>query len=194
MLGGTVGKPLWILLCILSSDQFVLLLDFVPTNFYNFSLFFISGWTQKPEIQWRSYTFEKNHQGIDQHSGRASWLWAAPRVCSCGIVQMLTNNPGSVESAGWGLACEWWKVGNESPAKRFEILCESAEAIGKHHLKETVREMIRDKVAQSDEMEEVPQDSPSNAGMGTRLKQSDRDLFCWCAEISHFANCCLIYF
>ena len=94
------------------------------------------------------------------------------------IVQMLTSNPGSVESAGWGLACEWWKVGNESPAKRFEILCESAEAIGKHHLKETVREMIRDKVAQSDEMEEVPQDSPSNAGMGTRLKQSDRDLFC----------------
>ena len=78
------------------------------------------------------------------------------------IVQMLTNNPGSVESAGCGLACEWWKVGNESPAKRFEILCESAEAIGKHHLKETVREMIRDKLAQCDEMVGAPQDTTSN--------------------------------
>ncbi len=60
------------------------------------------------------------------------------------IDQKRTNNPMSVELAGFKLVCDWWESSRGlSQDHKFAIVADSAEKIGKANLKGDVGEILR---------------------------------------------------
>ena len=62
------------------------------------------------------------------------------------IIQMKTNNPNSIETAAWCLACEWWKEGGQKYERKYLInkIKKAVLDLGKLELMGSIGEMIRE--------------------------------------------------
>ena len=58
------------------------------------------------------------------------------------IEQKLTNNPRSVETAAWSLACEWWDFSQQSYVEKSQILLDAVDRIGKAALKSDIHALL----------------------------------------------------
>ena len=58
------------------------------------------------------------------------------------IFQMKTNNPNSIETAAWGLACEWWESSKIIHDRKPDLLVEAVQAIGKLEIIGQIRDML----------------------------------------------------
>ena len=55
---------------------------------------------------------------------------------------MKTNNPNSIETAAWGLACKWWEVSPVGYERKLHILVDAAQEIGKLEIIGQIRDML----------------------------------------------------
>ena len=85
------------------------------------------------------------------------------------IEQKLTNNPRSVETAAWSLACEWWESSQQSHLEKSQILLESADSVGKATLKPDLHALLEIPNPRQEVFEiKEPQDGNVNSVPQTR--------------------------
>ena len=98
------------------------------------------------------------------------------------IEQKLTNNPRSVETAAWSLACEWWESSQQSHLEKSQMLLESADAVGKAALKPDIHALLEIPNHRQEVVEiKEPQDGRINSMQQTRwdeiLANDDKNSF-----------------
>ena len=54
----------------------------------------------------------------------------------------MTNNPRSVETAAWSLACKWWDSSPKSSTEKSQALIDAAEKVGKPTLVPEVESLL----------------------------------------------------